>query len=257
MTSANLLSVLSCLIALTVSTAAQTEPNLACFGYKQCNRMGAAALGAGATNRAIVLFTLQAGYAELADIDQGHASYRKGTAPSYPLAIIAYNNLAAAYARSRNYLQARLWCRVALTWDKQNGAALHNLALVEEKLKDWRWPSSFTGTYLRYAGRGQWESVCVEQGSADKVHVSFHGMRMGKDPDGTPASYGDFQANLALSGGRATYRGDADFPSCRVQMDFAEDRLVLKQSRGDCGFGYGVEASGTFERASTSAKCSE
>lgn len=83
--------------------------------------------------------------------------------------------------------------------------------------------------------------------------MSFFGMRMGRDPQGTPASYGDFAAKLALSDHSTTYPGEPEFP-CTVRMDFSESKVVLKQT-GDCGFGYGVEASGTFERASASAKC--
>lgn len=243
----------ACLLFLVISSAAQNESKAQCSSYQRCNDLGTKALQAGKTDAAIQLFELQAGYAEIADIEQGHADYGPGKTPSYTLGINAYNNLAVAYMHKGDYLRARLWCRVTLYWDKGNKAALFNLGRIEEKLKQWKWPGSVAGMYLRYAGRGQWESLCVKQNGSSKISVSFFGMRMGKEPEGTPASYGDFKANLELLNNSATYPGEPDFP-CTVRMDFSEDKVLLKQI-GDCGFGYGVEASGTFERASTSAGC--
>ncbi|MBI1750743.1 MAG: hypothetical protein HY234_08695 [Acidobacteria bacterium] len=111
--------------------------------------MGTKALQAGKTNAAVQLFELQAGYAEIADIEQGHVDVGPGKTPSYTLGINAYNNLAVAYMHKGDYLRARLWCHVALNWDKENKTALYNLGQIAEKLKQWRWPESVTGMYLR------------------------------------------------------------------------------------------------------------
>ncbi len=177
----------------------------------------------------------------------------EGKKPAYTLGINAYNNLTVAYMQKGDYLMARLWCHQSLRWDKENTAALFNLRRIAEKLSQWKWPASVTGVYLRYAGRGKWESLCVKQDGDSRIFVSFFGMRMGGDPDGTPASLGDFEASLEFRNRSATYVGEPDFP-CSVRMNFSADGATLEQT-GDCGFGYGVEAAGTFERASATAEC--
>jgi hypothetical protein len=234
-------------------SAANPQPKWQCASYQKCDEAGTRALRTGDVDRAIGLFELQAGYAELADIELGHTIVGEGKEPAYPLGTLAYNNLAVANMQKGDYLKARLWCQQALKWDRDNKAAQLNLRRVNEKLKDWKWPTSVSGLYLRYAGRGKWETFCVKQTGDSSIVVTYFGMRMGLYPEGTPASLGDFQATLELHNQNSTYLGEPDFP-CKVRMSFALDKVGLEQS-GDCGFGYGVEATGDFERASTSAEC--
>lgn len=250
--------VVSFLSFLAVVSLAQSDWKPDCTDYKQCNVEGTKALQQGQITLAIRLFKLQAGYAEIADIEKGHVDMGPGKTPMYSLGNLAANNLTVAYMRKRNYIQARLWCREVLRWDKDNKAALYNLKQIEEKLKGWKWPESATGTYLQYAGRGLWSSLSVRQLRPDRLRVSYEGYRIAAGPES--AHYGDFEATLAFKDGRATYRGDADFPNCRIRMDFAADKVILKQrggGGGGCGFGHDVEASGEFERASISPTYSD
>ncbi len=221
------------------------KDELPCPDYQQCERAGNEALKNGKTKRAIELFQLQAGHAELADIDLGHVSVVPGNTPIYKLGIQAYNNLAAAEMRRGDYLMAREWCRVTLRWDKHNEIAIQNLNQIEERLKSWTWRSHVSGSYVRYAGRGQWDSLHVKQ-TGNRISITLFVMRMGGDPAGTPASYGDLEGKILLQNGGATYKRDDEFP-CTIRMQFAVDKVELRQD-GDCGFGYGVDSTGTFSR---------
>ena len=215
--------------------------------------MGTKALATGDVGAAIQQFSLQAGYAELADIDLGHA---RGKNPSYPLAIIAYNNLALAFAVKGDYLRAKLWSLVALRWDKENKDALSNLEHIEEKLKDWKWPKTPEGEYLQYAGRGDWDSIIVEPSPPDKVHFCFSGLWWGLGEG--PSGLGELTATIPLHDGQAEYTSrEFTGNKCLISIHFYPDRLEVKQTGTDfdCGFGHNVMAAGTFQRIGARANC--
>jgi hypothetical protein len=235
-----------------VSSGAQDDKKDPCTSYQQCDNLGTKALQSGKADAAIELFELQAKYAEIADVQQGHVDAGPGKTPSYTLGILAYNNLAVANSRKRDFLQARLWCRVVLRWDKDNKAAHFNLVQIENKLTGFKWPHSTTGTYLSYAGWGQWNELIVREKAAGKISVYFSGMWMGLNPDYGPSGLGEFRADIALKDHRATYIAKSD-NTCKVWMEFSPDKIDSKQE-GDCEFGHNVTATGTFERASTTAK---
>jgi hypothetical protein len=246
------LFVLSCLLLLVTLAVAHEESKDPCSTYQQCSDKGARALEAGKFDDAISLFKLQAILAEVADVDHIQENTIAGKKRSYPLRVLAYNNLAAAYMNKGNYLVARLWCHVALHWDKKDRAARSYLRQVEGKLGQWKWPKSFQGAYLLYAGGGEWEILSVREKDRGEYSISFFGVWMGPNPKYGPKGIGEFKANLSLDGHMAIYRGDADYP-CMVSMVFSSDKVTLKQD-GNCGFGHNVKAAGVFERANTTGE---
>lgn len=236
-----------CLLVFSSSSWAQERSIAACRSYKQCSAAGTNALRKGKIDAAIRWFKLQAAYAEAADVRLSHASRGPGET-LYPLAILAYNNLALANMRKGNYIFARIWCHQTLFWEKTNSTALRYRGEIEQKLKNWKWPKSPTGLYVQYAGDARWQTVCVIKKSSQRLRVSFHGFRA------LDENSGELVGTFTLSDGLAVYGGDQDFPECRVHMRLLPGRALLEQ-KGECGFGYGVSASGTFLRMNASPKC--
>jgi hypothetical protein len=254
MKSAVYVFVLGCLALVVVSVVAQDEINNPCFTYQQCSEMGTKDLKAGKIDEAIRLFKLQGTFAEVADIEQGDLDVSQGKTRSYSLRVLAYNNLTVAYMRKGNNLVARLWCHVALRWEKNNKAALLNLGQIQKGLEmaNWVWPDSVEGGYLQYSGWGGWNILSVRRNGQGEYSISFFGAWNGQDPKSGPSGIGEFHTRVVIAGHSAVYRGDAGFP-CTVQMDFSADKVILKQD-GNCGFGHNVEANGIYERANTTGE---
>jgi hypothetical protein len=162
--------------------------------------------------------------------------------------------------QGHDYQRALAWVHVALLLDPHNPAAHHNLEDIGMARGRPSWPKGFQGTYVRYAGKGQWDSLCVSEQQKRSISFQLLAYRMGSAWEKYgPASYGDLggPATLKLAD-EATYSGDKDFPGCRVEMKFNPDSVGLKQD-GECGFGYGVQASGVYERinAGDQNRCDE
>jgi tetratricopeptide repeat protein len=154
------------------------EPS-SCSSYASCNKLGTAALNNGRVDEAIAYFEQQAALAERADIDRQTKSRETLPRSPYKLALPAYNNLALAHFKKGDYFRARAWAHVALGWDKNNRAAQFNLRKIEQALGPWQCPQTPAGEYVRYAGRGTWESIVVKPASAGNIEFCFSGLWWG------------------------------------------------------------------------------
>ena len=196
-----------------------------------CNQLGARALRNGDVKLAIRLFKLQAGYAE-------EGEYKKEWA-------IAYNNLARAYLHDEDYLCALAWTHLALKANPASQTAEYNLRNIQKGLANYHWPTSIGGTYVQYAGRGQWNCLRVSKKRSTDLSLHLTVYRMGAAwRRYGPAAYGDVKGEAVLTARNAArYVGTGDFPTCHIGMSFAPDGVTLVQ-QGNCGFG---------QQASTSA----
>lgn len=206
-----------------------------CHGIANCNLLGTEALQKSDAEAAIPFFKAQVGYAEDAQ--------NKGDS------IGAYNNLALGYLRENRYFLALSWTRLALRLDPEDKAANDNLKSIEEHIGSYKWPRQVTGIYVQYAGRTQWNSFCVRETRNHKLNFRLLAFRMGLAwRTYGPGSYGDLSGEAVLADGKqALYKGDKDFPTCRIKMQFGSGSAVLSQE-GDCGFGYGVKGAEDYER---------
>jgi hypothetical protein len=205
-----------------------------CGSITNCDLNGKEALSNGDLAKAERYFRDQVGYAEDAQDEKQ--------------IVAAYNNMSSVYLNAREYFRARIWIRLALRTEPKDTIAEQNLKSIQERLRDRAWPTSVNGTYVRYAGRGFWDAFCVNVTGDRKIHTCLRTMRIGGAwREYGPASIGDIECDgeLATNGG---YRCRNDqVPSCNISMTFADQSVSLKQE-GDCGFGYGVDATGDYDR---------
>ncbi len=245
-------------LSLPADSRTQTQDGPLCNTYARCNLLGTAALQHRRLDEAIQFFERQAALAERADIERQGKSRDALLHSPYKLAITAYNNLAVAYSYQHDYLQARAWALVALRWDRNNRAARFNLHNIERALVGWQWPQTPAGEYVQYAGRGTWESMIVEPSPPGNAHFCFSGLWWGLGEG--PSGIGDLTATVPLRDSQAEYISrDFTDNQCSISMHFYRDKLEVKQTGNDsdCGFGHNVTANGTFQRISSSAKCTE
>lgn len=226
----------SVLLLLGVAQAKTPATRPSCKNAASCNELGTQAFKRGDIGTAIRLFKLQVGFAE-------DAQDKKESA-------VAYSNLAVAYIRNREYFRALAWTHLALLANPESAAAKHNLAEIEKHTASYPWPTSIGGTYVRYAGRAYWSSLCLSKKAGNDIEFQLIIYRLGAAwRRYGPAGYGDVRGKAVLTkNDEAQYTGSADFPSCRINMKFSGSDGVTLEQQGDCGFGYGVRAAGQYER---------
>ncbi|MDR3419052.1 MAG: tetratricopeptide repeat protein [Nevskia sp.] len=212
---------------------------LSCDSVAQCGSLGAAAYKKGDYVTAQAYFEQQVVQYE----QNGRASCKRTDCPE---SAVPYNNLALATLKAGLPLKARAWLEVA----PEAAATRHNKDLVERALKDWKWPDTPAGEYWQYAGYGTWSTVTVTR-DGEKWSIHYDGYRF--PPTGLEAgpNIGEFDTDMPLAERKATY-SDGNGQGCKVSIVFSSDHVTLDEddSKGDCGFGYNVRASGDFVRVS-------
>jgi tetratricopeptide (TPR) repeat protein len=220
-------------LVLKAQAPGATKPQ--CRGTAECNDQGTTAVKRKELGLAVRLFEAQVGYAE--DAEDKSAS------------LLAYNNLAAAYLKKKDFFRALAWAQVALQLDPENEPAKHNLRLIQNRVEGLKWPATSEGLYVQYAGRTQWNALCVRKTKGDMLQFHLLAYRMGSAwREYGAASYGDLEG-VAVAGanGDFTFTGNEDIPACRVRMRFSLGSVQVEHE-GDCEFGYGVDASGKYQR---------
>jgi tetratricopeptide (TPR) repeat protein len=223
---------------LEISQAKEVLPQTTCNNATLCDELGNKAFLNGNSSTAIKYFKLQVGYAE--DAQDNHES------------AIAYNNLTIAYIHENKYLYALAWTRLALQANPKSITAKRNLAQIEKHITDYHWHTKIGGTYVQYAGRTYWNTFYVSK--VTNKYMFFHLIIYRLGPawrNYGPSQYGDLTGKAIITkDGNAQYSGSLDFPNCRIAMKFTIDAVTFSQ-HGDCGFGYGVSAFGSYERVNS------
>jgi hypothetical protein len=137
--------------------------------------------------------------------------------------------------------------------------AKSNLEQIDVRLRTRSWATDVSGVYVKYSGRGaSWDTLRAEDPRDGKIQFYLIAYRMGFGwRQWGPASYGDLDGLAVLEQPRyAVYASDSSFPTCAVSLEFRGDAAAVAQ-RGDCGFGYGVNINGNWERicAGTGTDC--
>jgi hypothetical protein len=121
---------------------------------------------------------------------------------------------------------------------------------------------SFTGTYnmkrdaKNVGDSGQTQdqtttgSLEMVERSVGKIAFSLNAALVVNVASGDVRT-GDLEGEVEIRNGEAVYAYDhGDYDKCSITMKFAADRIELKQEQ-TCGFGAGVDASGTYVKISS------
>jgi hypothetical protein len=132
-------------------------------------------------------------------------------------------------------LLAHAWAQATLDTFKNDPEAIANLKAVKLKLGDPPAPEPVTGTYLGYAGRGQWNEFKVVEQSSGRVRVRWFVEYFGKMrsiTDSGPTHYLDQTAEGWYADGRlvVTYRAIDDIP-CTLTFRRMEWAILLESPR--------------------------
>lgn len=219
-------------LALACSVAIATSPT--CSSSKTCESLGVSAINNGNLIVAQNLFEQAADFAE----DAGD----KSKLPTI------YNHLISIDMEMNDYENAIKWAYLVLDIDKANSVANENLNKILERYPLIHDKHHVTGTFVKYAGRGYWDELNVFGSAAKGWRFNMRLYRIGQAwREYGPSQLGQAHGALTGMGRRLTYEGDSDFPTCRIFFEFEGATVNLSQD-GDCGFGYGLMADGTFKR---------
>jgi hypothetical protein len=82
-----------------------------------------------------------------------------------------------------------------------------------------------------------------------KLQIEFAGVHEYKSPAGPMANTGEGSGIATIEGDTAIFRPEGADEKCRIVLKFKDGKLIVKQD-GDCGFGAGVAADGTYRKVS-------
>jgi len=244
------------LVSLLLALAAPV-PRAICKTVAHCGTVARQALAGGQLETSVRAATLQLHYAECSQDEAEHA-----------LAAAAIETLATAELRRGAPLMARAWLDV----DVAERPALPEAIQAKVTAAVGRLPAApdATGTYRHYERAGLWDTLDVRQLDAEHVHFALSALRLsGKwcdkieataagDLSVAVAATGELQGEAALAGDEFVYETreymtqDEWSKPCVLRFRFEGDTVRLTQDGTfhDCGFGYGVNASGPYARTS-------
>ncbi|MFU8925363.1 hypothetical protein [Acinetobacter puyangensis] len=152
----------------------------------------------------------------------------------------AYNNVGLSYVKLGQPRWARAWFE--LTPD--SAKSQFNL----KKLPSVQASKSKQGTYVRYAGQGQWNTIEITN-KGNLYQLDFNGLRMGINGLIYGPNLGEFSITMHKNASLAEYRHE----NCIIQLKFLPanaqgERIDVTQNKADaeCGFGFGVYADGSY-----------
>lgn len=251
-----LLSVVLGITSLTTTAqaadATQEQQQIAdCKKITSYARAGQKAYNAGHYAKARTSFEDQAAWSHACRVwFQGEQT---GFSISDSAVATADNNVALTYIRQKDYLKARAWLMI----NPDDKKSQYNLNLIKAELAKLDTSSqskSPVGEYWQYAGNGAWNVVGVKQ-KGKQYEISFSGLYMGMMSMYYGPNMGEFTTLNPINNGRAVWQeseteGLAAGEGCTVEMAFKPERVTLKTTQGECGFGHNVFADGEFLRAS-------
>ena len=103
----------------------------------------------------------------------------------------------------------------------------------------WRLKSSYQDNEFRILALGR-----------NRLKVQFEGLYLYRTSEGERmANSGTGEGVAVIEGNVATFRPDGADEDCTITLKFVRGRLVVTQA-GLCGFGFNVEAGGTYKKVS-------
>ena len=179
-------------------------------------------------------FNLQVGWAESCDVESN-------------LIATAYNNVAITYLREKQYLKAKAWLSLAAEDKKSLYNTSRNKSAIDAAQQIAN--QSITGEYWRYAGVGIWNTIIVDKLDG-KYKINFWGYRVNQRTLYYGPNMGEFEVILPVDNNRAIYDQrlfkESD-DECVFDFEFSPGQITLLQKgNGNCGFGMGVYAGGSY-----------
>jgi hypothetical protein len=229
--------------------AAMSSNDTHCYSRASCNKLGRDAYQRGDYLRAAEFFANQVDMTEelRQQCSGSSASVRTGDLRSLCKGDFPppepYNNAALAWLKAGEPLKAKMWLTIAPGSSITN----YNKRLVDQALRNFRWPSSPEGDYWSYAGYGVWNEVTVAKDGLGYA-ITFDGIWFPSNysSDGVPnVGHFDGLANITSD---STLVRDGD--GCTIEAHFKADQVELKEL-GGCMFGENVQATGVYMRVST------
>ncbi len=153
----------------------------------------------------------------------------------------AYNNVGLTYAKLEQPRWARAWFELFpdFSFSQFN---LKQLPPVTAQ-------TNRSGTYVRYAGQGAWNTLEITK-HKDHYQINFFGLRMGLMAMIYGPNMGEFRVDMPQTATTVKYH----YEDCVIQLDFLAatahgERIKVTQTddnNSSCGFGFGVYADGTY-----------
>jgi hypothetical protein len=106
--------------------------------------------------------------------------------------------------------------------------------------------ASVTGTYKRVLN-----SLEVRELPDHKVRISFSGFWPNDRQRVETRNVGTFDETVPLTGRTAVVKPEYGGDQCSITLKFKPDRVVVTQEGYQCGFGFNVEADGTYMKISS------
>ncbi|OUY08932.1 hypothetical protein [Acinetobacter populi] len=152
----------------------------------------------------------------------------------------AYNNVGLSYAKLAQPRWARAWFELT----PESAKSQFNL----KQLPPVQASKSKQGTYVRYAGQGQWNTLEITN-KGNVYQIDFNGLRMGVNGLIYGPNLGEFSITMPKNASLAEYHHE----NCIIQLKFLPanaqgERIKVTQNQMDaeCGFGFGVYADGSY-----------
>lgn len=169
--------------------------------------------------------------------------------PNEALIATAYNNVALTWIRQGQYRKAEAWLQI-MPEDKKS---IYNLSRIQDRLQALPKPTSATGEYWQYAGRGNWEVLQLKPDAQAGTYLAdWVGYYFGLMSQYYGPNLGEFSEKVAINAGKGTIllREDGLY-ACRIALTLTPDQQRLTLNTDDpsnCGFGHNVSADGEYRR---------
>lgn len=121
-------------------------------------------------------------------------------------------------------------------------------SFVNQKVKKPVQTASVTGTYKYVLN-----SLEVLELPDHKVRISFSGFWPNDHKRVETRNVGTFDETVPLDGGAATVKIQYGDDPCTIKLEFRSNKVIVEQggSLQGCGFGFNVEADGTYVKTSS------
>lgn len=159
----------------------------------------------------------------------------------------AYNNVALTWIREGDYRKAQAW--LAIYPDNKKSA--YNLSLIKDKLDALPKPTSPSGEYWQYAGRGNFQTFIFKPRGGDSWQADWEGAYFGLMAMYSGPNLGEFSEKVTLKEGKGAVVIKDFGMQCTISLALSPDGLKLDartDNAENCGFGHNVSADGTYLR---------